>query len=276
MPEPGRSERIAFLRSAIARIEAGDRPSAVKTQLAAAAGGSSASAKIAEDIALPSPRPAAFYEIAPASGADCGAAAGYALSIAGGLARKTRRPVLWAAEDFALAEQGAPYAPGLAAYGVDLSGLILIRTANRLDLWRVMEEAIKARAFAAIIGEPAALTGRDLPALIRRLTLAARAHGCCALLLRPPSRAPFLAPSPLRFEVAARAVATPSGFALARPLPGQPAWSVRYRGVGGALPGFDPERPFETGLDAQADHAAPPAVKERSRAALSLDLHRAA
>lgn len=267
MPEPGRAERISFLRNAIARIEAGDGTADNTGQAAGQAAGQAPE--------FHRPRPAAFYEIAPAAGGDCGAAAGFVLSIAGRLARESRRPVLWAAEDFALAEQGGPYGPGLAAYGLGLTDLVLVRTAKQLDLWRVMEEAIRSRAFAAIIGEPASLAGRDLPSLIRRLTFAAQTHGSSALLLRPPSRAPFLAPSPLRFEVAARPAAADPDFPLARPLPGRPAWRVRYCGAGGALAGFAPERPFEAGLDGKA-LALPAFVKESSRAALPLRLHRAA
>ncbi|MGE3247664.1 MAG: hypothetical protein AB7J19_15170 [Beijerinckiaceae bacterium] len=265
MPEPGRSERIAFLRAIVARIEAGGAAAAMPARAISAA--------MAEDIRPPAPRPASFYEIAPASGGDCGAAAGFALSLAGQMAKLVRRPVLWAVEDFAPAEQGLPYAPGLAAYGLGLNDFILIRTANRLDLWRVMEEAVKARAFAAVIAEPSALSGRDLPALIRRLTLAARSHGAFALLLRPPSQAPFLAPSPLRFEVAARPGSGMAGDILARPLPGVPAWTVRYRGAPGRLEGFDPDTPFEAGLRSAA---AADRIEERSRAALPVRLHRAA
>lgn len=264
MPEPGRSERIALLRAAVARIQTGGMAGGSLPPLAEALPGDG----------FLSPRPASFYEIAPANGGDCGAATGFALGIAGRLVRAMRRPLLWVVEDFAIAEQGAPYPPGLAAYGIGLHDFILIRAGNRLDLWRVMEEAIRSRAFAAIIGEPAALGGRDLPSLIRRLALAARSHRTCAILLRPASRAPFLAPSPLRFEVATKASAPAPGFVLARPLPGSPLWTVLYRGAAGLLPGFDPDKSFEAGLE--TGEASPTVVKERSRAALPVRMHRAA
>ncbi len=264
MPEPGRSERIGLLRAAVARIETGNVASgyAPHSGQALSVGG-----------VFPS-QAAFFYEIAPATGGDCSAAAGFALSIAGKLVGDMQRPVLWVVEDFAIAEQGAPYLPGLTPYGIGLNDFIQIRVSNRLDLWRVMEEAIKSRAFAAIIGEPATLSGRDLPSLIRRLALATRSHRACALLLRPVSPAPFLAPSPLRFEVAARAPGMAADFVLPRPLPGSPAWTVRYRGGAGLLPGFDPDKPFEAGLE--TEQASPTFVKERSRAALPVRMHRAA
>lgn len=302
MPEPGRAEQANFihaqaqeatdrealftsrdkrtsldnLRRSIARIEA-----AGTIRDRTTAGPMPPASDIHADIAVPAPRPASFYEIAPASAADCSAAAGFALTIAGQMIKSLKRPVLWVAEDFALTEQGAPYAPGLAAYGIPVGDFILIRTRSRLDLWRVMEEAIKSRAFAAIIGEPAALAGRDLPALIRRLTINARANTACAMLLRPPAQAGFLAPSPLRFEVSARpadATEQPTPSVLARPLPAPPAWSVRYRGAHGALEGLDPERPFRAHLSRTEllDEVSRMMIKERSGAALPVHISHAA
>lgn len=306
MPEPGRAEQANFastqtqapygmgavsapsdntrnkkvsldiLRRSIARIEAGGTVRDAATDIPAPP-----PSDIHADVLPPAPRPASFYEIAPASAADCSAAAGFALSIAGQMVKTLRRPVLWVAEDFALTEQGAPYAPGLTAYGIPVSDFILIRTRSRLDLWRVMEEAIKSRAFAAIIGEPSALAGRDLPALIRRLTINARAHTACAMLLRPPAQTGFLAPSPLRFEVSARTSETaeqPATSTLARPLPAPPVWSVRYRGAPGALEGVDPEQPFKAHLSRTdlLNEVSRMMIKERSGAALPVHISRAA
>lgn len=306
MPAPGRAERISFLRNSIARIEAGGKADHVAwaplgeapLEEALLKGASSSQSPVpqktappASDIHVPAPRPARFYEIAPASAGDCSAAAGFALTLAGQMRQQLHRPVLWVAEDFTLMEQGAPYVPGLAAYGIPVSDFILIRMRSRLDLWRVMEEAIKSRAFAAIIGEPAALAGQDLPALIRRLTINARAHQSCAMLLRPPAQAPFIAPSPLRFEIAAKTAdskttdavdSQPEASVLSRPLPAQPAWSVRYRGTPGALKGRDTERPFTARLsrrpsrEALLEEVSSLLVKERSGAALSVDISRAA
>lgn len=228
MPQPGRAEALSFLRARIARIETGG----------------------AEDAGeVVAPRRDAFYEIAPASGGDVGAAAGFALMLAGRCVQRRRRPLLWIAGDFALMEQGAPYGPGLAAYGVRLEDFVLMRLSRPLDLWRAMEEAVKSRVFAAIVAEPAALSGEDLPGLVRRLTLCARAHDARAILLRPPSRAPFLSPTPMRFEIAARPA--PRDLGLARPLPGEPSWRLRHRGAPGSLPGLSPESEYEAGLFSQ-------------------------
>ncbi len=309
MPKPGRAEQIRLLRNSIARIEAGSASARMEAKREAETPQTlgQASEKTltrtasdagfqppASDIRLAPPRPPRFYEIAPASAADCSAAAGFALSIAGQMVKSLHRPLLWVAEDFALMEQGAPYAPGLAAYGISISDFTLIRTRSRLDIWRVMEEAIKSRAFAAIIGEPATLAGRDLPSLIRRLTINARASQSCAILLRPPTPDGFIAPSPLRFEIAAASAsaderkqlaagggkpalaATESAqsalaqSALARPLPSPPVWSVHYRGAPGSTARlqqktFHPERPFRASPSrAHLPHAGRPAPLSRS------------
>jgi hypothetical protein len=152
--------------------------------------------------------------------------------------------VLWIAEDFALAEWGAPYGPGLAPYDLGLRDVVLMRMARTGDVWLAMEEAIRARAFGAIVAEPASLrglAGEDAPKLIRRLAMAARTAGARAILLRPPAseRLPFLAPTPMRFEISARPSPRPS--VGRKPLPGAQTWRVRHTGPPGAVPGLKPD-----------------------------------
>ena len=59
----------------------------------------------------------ALHEIAAASEAHLAAATGFAL----GLAAREQAHICWLAEDMALAESGAPYGPGLDAFGLHLS-----------------------------------------------------------------------------------------------------------------------------------------------------------
>ena len=59
----------------------------------------------------------ALHEIAAPGEAHLTAAAGFAL----GLAARGQARVFWIAEDMALAESGAPYGPGLEAFGLRLS-----------------------------------------------------------------------------------------------------------------------------------------------------------
>lgn len=219
----GGAEQISLLRTAIARIEGGGQ---------------------ADDFSLaqrPRESHLAFFELAPAAPVDRGAAAGFAMALAARFARAGSGPTLWIAEDFALSEWGVPYGPGLAAYGLSWRDFTLMRLPRRADVWLAMEEAIRARAFAAIVAEPMSLVGADCPNLVRRLAMGARAAGARAILLRPPAneRAPFLAPTPMRFEIKARPAPRPS--AGRRPLPGRAAWGVRCAGPPGSLPGIDPE-----------------------------------
>jgi protein ImuA len=120
----------------------------------------------------------ALHEIAAASEAHLATATGFAL----GLAARGRPRVCWLAEDMALAESGAPYGPGLDAFGLASERLLTVAVARRGDLLWAMEEALRCRAVHAAIGE--LRDGEiDLVAL-RRLSLAAAESGALALLLR--------------------------------------------------------------------------------------------
>jgi protein ImuA len=142
----------------------------------------------------------ALHEIAAAGEAHVAAAAGFAVGLASfrGDTLKTwpldsgpgtsRRPgmTVWIAEDMALTESGAPYGPGLDAFGLAPERLLTVAAARTRDLLWAMEEALHCRATAAVIGE---LRHGELDAVaVRRLSLAAAKSGALALLLRasPP------------------------------------------------------------------------------------------
>jgi protein ImuA len=92
------------------------------------------------------------------------------------------RNVLWIAEDLSLAENGAPYGPGLDAAGIAPERLITVAAARGRDVLWAMEEALRCRAVGVVIGEVRA-RGVDVVAT-RRLSLAAAAGNTLALLLR--------------------------------------------------------------------------------------------
>ena len=151
----------------------------------------------------------ALHEIAAAREAHLAAAAGFVLGVSclswPGLTRPSRlgrhcapdrdarhkaghdgNNILWIAEDMALAESGAPYGPGLDAFGLAPERLLTVAVAQRCDLLWAMEEALRCRAVHAVIGE---LRHGALDAVaVRRLSLAAANSGALALLLRgsPP------------------------------------------------------------------------------------------
>src|SRR6266571_3156344 len=80
----------------------------------------------------------ALHEIAAAREAEIPAATGFALI----LAARNRGPVVWIAEDMALAENGAPYGAGLEDLGLAPERLIAVRAAKSRDVLWAMEEAL--------------------------------------------------------------------------------------------------------------------------------------
>jgi protein ImuA len=124
----------------------------------------------------------ALHEIAAVSEAHLPAATGFALGLA------ASRRLVWIAEDMALAESGAPYGPGLDAFGLAPEHLLTVAAARMPDLLWAMEEALRCRAVHAAIGE--LRHGEIDPVALRRLSLAAGESGALALLLRSaPARA---------------------------------------------------------------------------------------
>ena len=82
----------------------------------------------------------------------------------------------------ALAESGAPYGPGLDAFGLAPEHLLTVSAARPHDLLWAMEEALRCRAIAVAIGE--VRHGEIDMVALRRLSLAAGESGALALLLR--------------------------------------------------------------------------------------------
>jgi protein ImuA len=107
------------------------------------------------------------------AGDDSGAAAGFCAFLLARLGEDGA--VLWARQGSGL------YGPGLAALGLDPARLILVRPARGDDVLWVLEEGLRSRAPAAVLGE----TGSGGPIALRRLQLAAESSGVAALLLRP-------------------------------------------------------------------------------------------
>jgi protein ImuA len=99
--------------------------------------------------------------------------------LAGILARlEPERPVLWCLRRADL------HAPGLALHGLAPERLILARTGSEAEILWAMEEGLKCRALAAVVGE---VEGLPLTAS-RRLQLAAETGGIAAFALRRRQR----------------------------------------------------------------------------------------
>lgn len=178
-----RSDAIASLRRAIARIEERE---AIESPPPLSGGWR-------RRLPLGAPRldrllggglkPGALYEIAPASAGDQSAAAAFCLALALRFARMRAGILIWAIEDVARGETGAPYGPGLEEWGLDLDRLVLVRAADAPSTLWTLEEALKRRSCAAVVGELWSSGRRYGETAARRLAFAARSGGAPCLLL---------------------------------------------------------------------------------------------
>ena len=73
------------------------------------------------------------------------------------------------------------YGPGVAAFGLDLRRLLVVRVRREADVLWAMEEGLRSGAVSAVLGEAATVP----PIASRRLQLAAETGGASGLLLRP-------------------------------------------------------------------------------------------
>ncbi len=241
MARRDKAEEIGVLRRAIAEIEGLPAlgSACVMRQATGAEEGPAFSLDLAFGGGLPKGE---LYEIVPAAAArDMAAATGFALALAARLSRVRRGAIFWFGLDFAAREVAGLYGPGLAAHGLDIDRLVFVHVASPRDLAWAMEEALKCRASAAVIGEfwssrpPAELA----PAL--RLLRAARGSASVGLLLLRQD-IDFQYQIFSRLEVGARAVEPPH--ALRKPLPARPVWALRLlktRPVAGRMGDVDPE-----------------------------------
>jgi protein ImuA len=93
------------------------------------------------------------------------------------LTLKASAPAGWIAW---VTQEGDLYAPGLAAFGLDLRRLILVAARRDAEVCWALEEALRSRCLAAVVAEVGVLT---LTAT-RRLQLAAEQAGIPCFLLR--------------------------------------------------------------------------------------------
>ena len=251
MSPGGRSEQMGALRDVIARIE-GDgacvpafaRPDVPRKVSLGRAGGTLALDRLLSGGLFRG----TLNEVVAASAGDAGAACGFALALAARFAAeaKAAAPVVWVMEDAARAEGGAPYAPGLAAHGLDPARLLVVRAKGGADALWAAEEALKCRAVAAVVVDLWRTKTYDLVAS-RRLLLAAAAGGAPAILVPAGTPGAVLSSAAqARFSVAAAPGPHVPVSRGARPAPGRAAWAVRLAriraGPAGAAAGFDCEK----------------------------------
>jgi hypothetical protein len=118
-----------------------------------------------------------------------------------------------------LAPPHLPYALALAAAGVDLANLAVVRAPGRRDALWAAEQILRARSCYALLGWFRRAGYDDL----RRLAVAAEGSPACVLLMRPAGTAPETSPAALRIALA------PEGEALSVRI-------LKRRGVPAAAP----------------------------------------
>ncbi len=90
-----------------------------------------------------------------------------------------------------------PYAPALAARGVELSRLLLVRTDSTADALWAAEQVLRSGSCGAVLAWPAEVDQRSL----RRLQLAAETGRCWGLLFRPPTHDRQSSPAAVRLKL---------------------------------------------------------------------------
>lgn len=183
---------------------------------------------------------AALHEIAAASAPAAGgfAAALLGLSSRAHVGHTPGRPVVWCRRPARGFSPGL-YGAGLARFGLGPGNLILAEAGDTPSVFWAMEECLKSRAVAAVLGEPGpGGADRDGGRALRRLQLAAETSGVTAfLLLTGGARATaanatphaVMSPAVTRWRVGARPAAAGQG---------DTAWRVDLtRCRGGGRPG---------------------------------------
>ena len=112
------------------------------------------------------------------------------------LARLTRQGA-WTA---CIGPPHLPYAPALAAAGLELARLLLVRPEDPEDRLWALEQTLRSGACDAVLGWGGA---RMADRALRRLQLAAEAGACTAFLFRPETAAGHASPAPFRLRVSA-------------------------------------------------------------------------
>ncbi len=122
-----------------------------------------------------------LHEIGPAGAGFEASALGFTLALATSWAGPAG--VIWAGEDAAFAEEGAPYPVGLGQYGLSLDRLIVARARKREDALWAAEQALAATGAIVICALGAQGKPLDLKASRRLLLFAERYSSCCLLLM---------------------------------------------------------------------------------------------
>jgi len=90
-----------------------------------------------------------------------------------------------------------PYAPALAAAGIDIGKIVIVRTPSAKETLWATEQALASNACGAVLAWPKSVKYADL----RRLQIAAEGGRASAFLFRSPEAAGESSPAPLRIAL---------------------------------------------------------------------------
>jgi len=102
-----------------------------------------------------------------------------------------QRTLVW------IAPPHPPYAPALAALGIDLARLIVVTTRSPQETLWATEQALRSQACGAVLAWPGVIKYPEL----RRLQLAAEGNPVLAMLFRPPQARAETSCAALRLEL---------------------------------------------------------------------------
>ncbi|MEM9732253.1 MAG: hypothetical protein AAF903_02070 [Pseudomonadota bacterium] len=122
---------------------------------------------------------AGLHEIEPLKPDDMPSLTGFAFALLCRLG--SARPIIWCVTARQIGDYGQPYAFGLSRFGLSSAQIVFVKVAREKDLPFALEEAIKTKGVAAVLGEGARpdLTGS------RRLALLCKTHQTPCLFMSP-------------------------------------------------------------------------------------------
>ena len=212
------------------------------------------------------------HEVSAAEVGDACAAAVFALGLAvRRLQRTPGRRALFVQAAQAGSEQGLLYGPGLHALGLDPDRWLFVTARDDAGVLRVVDEATRSGAPAAVVAELSTPERLDLKTT-RRFNLAGQRGGTTALLLTPRPAATSAALS--RWRVASARSRGPADDLLGAPTLRLDLTRNRHGRLGAWTVEWNPDdrlfqlatdpvalaaspthRPFSVGRDQHADHA---------------------
>jgi protein ImuA len=112
-------------------------------------------------------------------------------------------PLLWVLERGGGHEAGRPYAPGLAALGIDPADVIVVAVSSAVEALAAAEMGLEAPGLAGVVVDLPARLPRDMLRLGKRLSLRTQAQAVPCLLVHAGA-APVEMPVASRWLVASR------------------------------------------------------------------------